>query len=138
LHSGVTSSGRICRIHHRLNCDVFCHSAPLPFPCSSASIIAGDASLTVPFLLFCSLVCPVCRYCGRVFCADCTPHNVMLPVQFGYSDPQRVCQVRMMFVFYAISFLVYCNQTHQWLLLLFRMGFFCLWLDTPPVLRHCS
>jgi hypothetical protein len=36
---------------------------------------------------------PLSRYCGRVFCADCTPHNVMLPVQFGYSDPQRVCQV---------------------------------------------
>ncbi len=67
-------------------------SARLLSRSSSESTTAGPAAPCPPRASPHSDVL-IRRYCGRVFCADCTPHNVMLPVQFGYSDPQRVCQV---------------------------------------------
>ena len=29
-----------------------------------------------------------CRYCGHVFCDSCTPSQMKLPPQFGYTEPQ--------------------------------------------------
>ena len=33
-----------------------------------------------------------CRYCGKIFCDDCSNFNAMLPPTFGVKEPQRVCQ----------------------------------------------
>lgn len=32
-----------------------------------------------------------CRYCGGLFCGDCSKGRSLLPVKFRVSDPQRVC-----------------------------------------------
>jgi len=32
-----------------------------------------------------------CRYCGQIFCGDCSPDKKLLPVEFGMNEPQRVC-----------------------------------------------
>lgn len=32
-----------------------------------------------------------CRYCGNIFCDNCTLDRCMLPVSFGLKEPQRVC-----------------------------------------------
>ena len=32
-----------------------------------------------------------CRYCGALFCQDCSPNRSLLPFAFGERDPQRVC-----------------------------------------------
>jgi hypothetical protein len=29
-----------------------------------------------------------CRHCGHVFCDSCTPSQMKLPPQFGYTEPQ--------------------------------------------------
>ncbi|WZZ16285.1 hypothetical protein YC2023_109374 [Brassica napus] len=34
-----------------------------------------------------------CRYCGGLFCRDCSKGRSLLPVKFRVSDPQRVCDV---------------------------------------------
>ncbi|XP_047310526.1 uncharacterized protein LOC124914091 [Impatiens glandulifera] len=34
-----------------------------------------------------------CRFCGGVFCGDCTRGRSLLPVKFRVGDPQRVCDV---------------------------------------------
>ena len=33
-----------------------------------------------------------CRYCGKIFCGDCSATFMLLPVSFGVREPQRVCQ----------------------------------------------
>jgi len=32
-----------------------------------------------------------CRYCGKIFCGDCSSHKMLLPHEFNQPDPQRVC-----------------------------------------------
>lgn len=32
-----------------------------------------------------------CRACGNIFCKVCSPHFVMLPLQWGIREPQRTC-----------------------------------------------
>lgn len=32
-----------------------------------------------------------CRHCGQVFCERCTNQKLLLPPEFGYRDPERVC-----------------------------------------------
>ena len=32
-----------------------------------------------------------CRHCGIVCCETCSPHKALLPHEFGYKDPVRVC-----------------------------------------------
>lgn len=32
-----------------------------------------------------------CRYCGQLFCADCSKSQSLLPPEFGKTEPQRVC-----------------------------------------------
>ncbi|KAK3003842.1 hypothetical protein RJ639_019616 [Escallonia herrerae] len=34
-----------------------------------------------------------CRFCGGVFCSDCTKGRSLLPEKFRVGDPQRVCDV---------------------------------------------
>lgn len=34
-----------------------------------------------------------CRYCGGIFCGDCSKGRSLLPVKFRAGDPQRVCDV---------------------------------------------
>lgn len=34
-----------------------------------------------------------CRFCGGVFCGECSRGRSLLPVKFRISDPQRVCDV---------------------------------------------
>lgn len=34
-----------------------------------------------------------CRFCGGVFCGDCSKGRSLLPVKFRMGDPQRVCDV---------------------------------------------
>ncbi|AAG10615.1 Hypothetical protein [Arabidopsis thaliana] len=34
-----------------------------------------------------------CRYCGGIFCRDCSKGKSLVPVKFRVSDPQRVCDV---------------------------------------------
>ncbi|XP_050224507.1 uncharacterized protein LOC126674161 isoform X2 [Mercurialis annua] len=34
-----------------------------------------------------------CRYCGGVYCGECTKGRSLLPVKFRKADPQRVCDV---------------------------------------------
>lgn len=34
-----------------------------------------------------------CRYCGGVFCSECSKGRSLMPVKFRTSDPQRVCDV---------------------------------------------
>jgi len=33
-----------------------------------------------------------CRHCGLIYCEDCTQHRDLVPHEFGYKDPVRVCQ----------------------------------------------
>ena len=33
-----------------------------------------------------------CRYCGLIYCNECTSLTALLPREFGMRDPQRVCQ----------------------------------------------
>ena len=43
-----------------------------------------------------------CRYCGHVFCDSCTPSQMKLPPQFGYTEPQvDRCPAACMFAFFA-------------------------------------
>ncbi|KAK1274744.1 hypothetical protein QJS04_geneDACA000834 [Acorus gramineus] len=41
------------------------------------------------------IMCPRhhCRFCGGVFCGDCSKGRSLLPVNFRKEDPQRVCDV---------------------------------------------
>jgi hypothetical protein len=32
-----------------------------------------------------------CRHCGNVFCETCTAARLLIPPEFGYRDPERVC-----------------------------------------------
>jgi hypothetical protein len=32
-----------------------------------------------------------CRHCGMVYCDPCSQHRVLLPHEYGYRDPMRVC-----------------------------------------------
>lgn len=32
-----------------------------------------------------------CRYCGQIFCDQCSSYRCLLPREFGLRDPQRVC-----------------------------------------------
>ena len=32
-----------------------------------------------------------CRYCGKIFCAKCSSHRMLLPREFNTTDIQRVC-----------------------------------------------
>lgn len=32
-----------------------------------------------------------CRHCGFIFCQNCSSRKAMLPMEFGYRDPERVC-----------------------------------------------
>ncbi|KDP21148.1 hypothetical protein JCGZ_21619 [Jatropha curcas] len=34
-----------------------------------------------------------CRFCGGIFCGECSKGRSLLPVKFRVSDPQRVCDV---------------------------------------------
>ncbi|XP_052201511.1 uncharacterized protein LOC127807577 isoform X2 [Diospyros lotus] len=34
-----------------------------------------------------------CRFCGGIYCGDCTRGRSLLPVKFHVGDPQRVCDV---------------------------------------------
>ncbi|KAJ6770022.1 SH3YL1 PROTEIN [Salix purpurea] len=34
-----------------------------------------------------------CRFCGGIFCGDCSKGRSLLPVRFRLTDPQRVCDV---------------------------------------------
>ncbi|KAL0442601.1 UNVERIFIED_CONTAM: Lateral signaling target protein 2 [Sesamum latifolium] len=34
-----------------------------------------------------------CRFCGGIFCGDCTKGRSLLPKNFRTGDPQRVCDV---------------------------------------------
>lgn len=34
-----------------------------------------------------------CRYCGGIFCSECSKGRSLLPVKFRVADPQRVCDV---------------------------------------------
>ncbi|KAJ4981785.1 hypothetical protein NE237_032622 [Protea cynaroides] len=34
-----------------------------------------------------------CRFCGGIFCSDCSKGRSLLPVKFRMGDPQRVCDV---------------------------------------------
>ncbi|XP_022927459.1 uncharacterized protein LOC111434279 isoform X1 [Cucurbita moschata] len=34
-----------------------------------------------------------CRFCGGIFCGDCSKGRSLLPVKFRVADPQRVCDV---------------------------------------------
>jgi hypothetical protein len=34
-----------------------------------------------------------CRFCGGIFCGDCSRGRSLLPVKFRVTDPQRVCDV---------------------------------------------
>lgn len=34
-----------------------------------------------------------CRFCGGIFCGDCSRGRSLLPAKFRVSDPQRVCDV---------------------------------------------
>lgn len=34
-----------------------------------------------------------CRFCGGLFCSECSKGRSLMPVKFRYSDPQRVCDV---------------------------------------------
>lgn len=34
-----------------------------------------------------------CRYCGGIFCGECSKGRSLLPVKFHVADPQRVCDV---------------------------------------------
>ncbi|KAJ6402233.1 hypothetical protein OIU84_014347 [Salix udensis] len=34
-----------------------------------------------------------CRFCGGIFCGDCSKGRSLLPVKFRVTDPQRVCDV---------------------------------------------
>ena len=34
-----------------------------------------------------------CRFCGGIFCGDCSKGRSLLPAKFRVSDPQRVCDV---------------------------------------------
>lgn len=34
-----------------------------------------------------------CRYCGGIFCRDCSKGRSLVPAKFRVSDPQRVCDV---------------------------------------------
>ena len=33
-----------------------------------------------------------CRYCGKIYCGQCSYYRSLLPYAFGLRDPQRVCQ----------------------------------------------
>lgn len=33
-----------------------------------------------------------CRFCGRVFCHDCSKYYVLMPEAFGVKEPQRTCR----------------------------------------------
>lgn len=33
-----------------------------------------------------------CRHCGKVFCLPCSSQTCLLPLEFGFRDPQRVCR----------------------------------------------
>lgn len=32
-----------------------------------------------------------CRYCRKIFCEACSAYELLLPVEYGLKDPQRVC-----------------------------------------------
>jgi len=32
-----------------------------------------------------------CRYCGQIFCGACTSTKLLLPAEFGFNAPERVC-----------------------------------------------
>lgn len=32
-----------------------------------------------------------CRHCGQIFCERCSPYKLLIPPEFGYRDPERVC-----------------------------------------------
>lgn len=32
-----------------------------------------------------------CRYCRKIFCEDCSAFQLLLPIEYGLKDPQRVC-----------------------------------------------
>lgn len=32
-----------------------------------------------------------CRHCGQIFCERCASQRLLLPPEFGYRDPERVC-----------------------------------------------
>lgn len=32
-----------------------------------------------------------CRHCGQIFCENCANQTLLLPPEFGYRDPERVC-----------------------------------------------
>ena len=33
-----------------------------------------------------------CRFCGKIFCGNCANKFMLLPVEFRFQDPQRVCE----------------------------------------------
>ncbi|RYG59050.1 hypothetical protein EON64_20645, partial [archaeon] len=36
-----------------------------------------------------------CRHCGHIHCAACCSERAMLPLEFGFEEPQRVCRACM-------------------------------------------
>lgn len=32
-----------------------------------------------------------CRHCGQIFCENCASQSLLLPPEFGYRDPERIC-----------------------------------------------
>ena len=32
-----------------------------------------------------------CRYCGFIYCSSCSANKFLLPVEYGFTEPQRVC-----------------------------------------------
>eukprot|EP01038_Epipyxis_sp_PR26KG_P004156 gene4156-5920_t len=54
-----------------------------------------------------------CRYCGFIFCDQCSSTRLLLPSQFGLRDPQRVCIVCSEFLIPQQAFLSNNIANHQ-------------------------